>query len=56
MVRYDEQVETPISIRVYDSDSFSFDAVEYKNQFEQRCGLPADGGYDYYKPVMLVSW
>ena len=42
MVLYDEQVKTPISIRVYDSDSFSFDAVEYKNEFEQRSGSPRE--------------
>ena len=42
MVLYDEQVESPISIRVYDSDSFSFDAVEYKNEFEQRSGSPRE--------------
>lgn len=42
MVLYDEQVEAPISIRVYDSDSFSFDAVEYKNEFEQRSGSPRE--------------
>ncbi len=42
MVLYDEQVDAPISIRVYDSDSFSFDAVEYKNEFEQRSGSPRE--------------
>ena len=42
MVLYDEQIEAPISIRVYDSDSFSFDAVEYKNEFEQRRGSPRE--------------
>ena len=42
MVLYDEQVEATISIRVYDSDSFSFDAVEYKNEFEQRSGSPRE--------------
>lgn len=42
MVLYDEQVESPISIRVYDSDSFSFDAVEYKNEFEQSSGSPRE--------------
>ena len=42
MVLYDEQVEAPISIRVYDSDSFSFDAVEYKNEFEQSSGSPRE--------------
>lgn len=34
MVFYDDQVEVPISIRVYDSDSFSFDVLEYKIEFE----------------------
>ena len=42
MVLYDEQVEEPLSIRIYDSDSFSFDAVEYKNEFEQRSGSPRE--------------
>lgn len=42
MVLYDEQVDTPLSIRIYDSDSFSFDAVEYKNEFEQRSGSPRE--------------
>ncbi len=42
MVLYDEQVEAPISIRVYDSDSFSFDAVEYKKEFEQSSGSPRE--------------
>ena len=42
MLLYDEQVEAPISIRVYDSDSFSFDAVEYKNEFEQSSGSPRE--------------
>lgn len=42
MVLYDEQVDAPISIRVYDSDSFSFDAVEYKNEFEQSSGSPRE--------------
>ena len=40
MILYDEQVEVPISIRVYDSDSFSFDAIEYKNEFDQQRGSP----------------
>ena len=42
MILYDEQVEAPISIRVYDSDSFSFNAVEYKNEFEQSSGSPRE--------------
>ena len=42
MVIYDEQVEAPVSIRVYDSNSFSFDAVEYRNEFEQRNGSPRE--------------
>lgn len=40
MVLYDEQVEDNLSIRIYDSDSFSFDAVEYKKEFNQRVGAP----------------
>lgn len=43
MVIYDEQVnEKPISIRVYDADSFSFDAIEYKDEFDQSCGTPRE--------------
>ncbi|MBR3918385.1 MAG: hypothetical protein IKJ59_06575 [Clostridia bacterium] len=42
MILYDEQVDVPLSIRIYDSDSFSFDAVEYKNEFEQRSGSPRE--------------
>ena len=42
MVLYDEQVEDPLSIRIYDSDSFSFDAVEYRNEFTQKNGTPRE--------------
>lgn len=42
MVLYDEQVDVPLSIRIYDSDSFSFDAVEYKSEFAQRVGAPLE--------------
>lgn len=42
MVLYDEQVEDPLRIRIYDSDSFSFDAVEYKNEFAQSIGTPRE--------------
>lgn len=42
MVLYDEQIEDPLSIRIYDSDSFSFDAVEYKNEFAQKVGAPRE--------------
>ena len=42
MALYDERVEDPITIRIYDADSFSFDAVEYKNEFEQRSGSPRE--------------
>lgn len=42
MVLYDEQVEIPITIRVYDADSFGFDAMEYKDEFEQRSGTPRE--------------
>ena len=42
MVLYDEQVEFPLSIRVYDCDSFSFDAIEYKNEFTQDNGTPCE--------------
>ena len=42
MVLYDEQVEDPLSIRIYDSDSFSFDAIEYRNEFAQRSGSPRE--------------
>ena len=44
MVLYDEQVEDPITIRVYDADSLGtvYDAVEYKDEFEQRSGSPRE--------------
>ena len=42
MVLYDEREKEPISIRVFDADSFSFDAIEYKNEFEQRSGSPRE--------------
>jgi len=42
MVLYDEQIEVPLSIRIYDSDSFSFDAIEYKNEFAQSNGTPRE--------------
>ena len=40
MVLYDERVEDPITIRVYDADSLGtvYDAVEYKDEFEQKSG------------------
>ena len=40
MVLYDAIDEEPISIRIYDADSFSFDAEEYKNGFDQKTGKP----------------
>ena len=38
MALYDERVEDPITIRIYDADSLgtAYDAVEYKNEFAQR--------------------
>lgn len=42
MVIYDEQVEDPLSIRVYDADSLGFDATEYKKEFAQRTGTPRE--------------
>ena len=42
MVLYDEQIEEPLSIRIYDADSFSFDAIEYKNEFAKRIGTPRE--------------
>lgn len=42
MVLYDEQDDDPLSIRIYDSDSFSFDAVEYKYEFAQSGGTPRE--------------
>lgn len=42
MVLYDEQVEFPLSIRVYDADSFGFDAIEYKEEFAQEAGTPRE--------------
>lgn len=42
MVLYDEQVEDSLSIRVYDADSLGFDAVEYKNEFNQGSCKPLE--------------
>lgn len=42
MVLYDEQVKDHITIRVFDSDSLGFDAIEYKDEFEQRLRKPRD--------------
>lgn len=44
MALYDERVEDPITIRIYDADSLGtvYDAVEYKNEFEQRSGSPRE--------------
>lgn len=44
MALYDERVEDPITIRIYDADSLgtAYDAVEYKNEFEQRSGSPRE--------------
>ncbi len=44
MVLYDERVEDPITIRIYDADSLGtvYDAVEYKDEFEQRSGTPRE--------------
>lgn len=42
MVLYDDREEEPIGIRVFDADSFSFDAIEYKNEFEQKSGSPRE--------------
>lgn len=42
MVLYDEREKEPITIRVFDADSFSFDAIEYKNEFDQKSGSPRE--------------
>jgi hypothetical protein len=42
MVLYDEMDKNPLSIRVYDAGSFSFDAVEYKNEFVLKEGKPRE--------------
>ena len=44
MVLYDEQVEDPITIRIFDADSLGtvYDAVEYKDEFDQRSGSPQE--------------
>lgn len=42
MVLYDEQVEKPIRIRVYDADSLGFDAIEYTNEFDQTSKSPRE--------------
>lgn len=42
MVLYDEQVEKPIRIRVYDADSLGFDAIEYIDEFDQSSKSPRE--------------
>lgn len=42
MVLYDLLDEKPLSIRIYDADSFSFDAVEYKDEFVQNKKTPRE--------------
>lgn len=44
MVLYDERVEDPVTIRIYDADSLGtvYDAVEYKNEFVQSIGTPRE--------------
>lgn len=42
MVLYDDREKVPIRIRVFDADSFSFDAIEYKNEFDQKSGSPRE--------------
>ncbi len=42
MVLYDEQVEDHITIRVYDADTFGFDADEYINEFDQKSRSPRE--------------
>ncbi len=44
MVLYDERVEYPVTIRIYDADSLgtAYDAVEYKNEFAQSMGTPQE--------------
>lgn len=49
MVIYDEQSEDPLSIRIYDSNSFSFDAVEYKDEF-------AEYGKPKIKIRLVAEW
>ena len=41
-VLYDELSKEPLTIFVYDVDSLGFDAVEYKNEFEQKNINPRD--------------
>ena len=36
MVLYDELVDDHLSIRVYDADALSFDAEEYKDEFDKK--------------------
>ena len=42
MVLYDLMVETPITIRVFDADSFGIDADEYGCEFAQSGGSPRE--------------
>lgn len=42
-VLYDEQVDEPITIRVYDADSLGIDdAEEYRDGFDQKNGSPRE--------------
>ena len=38
MVMYDYQVEDPVTIRIYDSDSLGFDAIEYHDEISINIG------------------
>lgn len=42
MVLYDERIENPVIIRIYDADSLGtiYDAIEYQNEFSLKSGSP----------------
>lgn len=44
MVLYDERVDEPVTIRIYDAYSLGtvYDAVEYKNEFSQSSRKPRE--------------
>ena len=41
-VIYNPNIELPVSIRIYDSDSCGLYATKYKDEFEQRTGKPRE--------------
>ena len=59
MVLYDLMVETPITIRVYDADSFGIDADEYGCEFVQSEGSPREkirSAADWLKKAITAQY